>query len=83
MPRSARLIRVDVLRRFLRCYAVAGNLLQIVMVIHIAILCSRTNDRTTCDTIALIHMEVDAPRRSSDVYLVNKQYSYLMFVDAR
>ena len=46
MPRSARPIRVVDLRLFLRCYAAAGNLLHNVIVSHIAILCSRTNDQT-------------------------------------
>ena len=52
VTRSARLIRLVGLRRFLRCYTVAGNFLHNMMVSHIAILCSRTNYRTTRNDIA-------------------------------
>ena len=53
MSQSARYIRVVGLRRFLRCYAVAGSMLRNMMVSHIVILCRRTNDRTTREAIAL------------------------------
>ena len=53
MPRSARNIREVGLRRFLHCYAVAGILLRSMMVSHIVIFCSRTNDRTTREAISL------------------------------
>ena len=53
MPRSTRPIRVVGLRRFLRYYAVAGILLRNMMVSHIVISCSRTNDRTSREAIAL------------------------------
>ena len=54
MPQSTRLIRVVGLQLFLHCYAVAGILLRNMMVSHIIIVCSRTNDRTTREAIALI-----------------------------
>ena len=53
MPRSTRLIREVGLRRFPHCYAVARILLRDMIVSHIVILCSRTNDRTTREAIAL------------------------------
>ena len=48
-----RLFRLVDLRRFLRCYAVAGNLLHNVIISHIEFLCSRTNDLTTREAIML------------------------------
>ena len=53
MPWAVRLIRKVGLRRFLHYYAVAKILLRNMMVSHIVILCSRTNDRTTRKAIAL------------------------------
>ena len=53
MPRFARLIREVGLRRFLHCYAVAGILLFNMMISHIAVLCSRSNDQTTLEAIAI------------------------------
>ena len=53
MPWSARLIREMGLRCFLHCYAVAGYLLQNLMVSHIVILWSRNYDRTTRETTTL------------------------------
>ena len=53
MLRSARLIRVVGLRRYLRIYTNAGILLHRVMISHIVVMCSRTNDQTTREAIAL------------------------------
>ena len=53
MLRSARLIRVVGLRRYLRFYANTGILLHNVMISYIVVMCSRNNDQTTREAIAL------------------------------
>ena len=53
MSRSTRLIRVVDLRRSLYLCTAAGSLLHSVVTGYTVILCSRANDRTASEAIAL------------------------------